>query len=224
MKFSYPTCSLIWAKWYSKVIFFPPCWNIWKENHIDVFISLLEQCYWILIFELVYPSFPRECRILLLSRYYGVYILNDYLLSQLSLVAYCIKTEKQNLTWKEYVDKRRFLPWYFHQMYELTLSLTRISMLNALCVCIRTSGLIKFNCSVSVWLGLIKIQPCFWASRSGLADLHRAILQQTIKVIKAYNNNQYNANTPLTYKSSRKWSLEAFSSASGDKIFETLYL
>lgn len=31
----------------------------------------------------------------------------------------------------------------------------------ALCVGIRTSGLIKFNCSVSIWLGLIKIQPCF---------------------------------------------------------------
>lgn len=92
-------------------------------------------------------------------------------------------------------------------------------------MCIRTSGLIKFNCSVSICLGLIKIQPCFWASRSGLADLHRAILQQTIKVIKAYNNSQYNVNTPLTYKSSRKWFLEAFSSASGDKNFwNTLFL
>lgn len=110
-------------------------------------------------------------------------------------------------------------------MYELTLSFIRVSVLNALCVCIRTSGLINFNCSVSIWLGLIKIQPCFWASRSGLADLQRAILQQTIKVIKAHNNNQYNANTPVTYKSSRKWFLEAISSASGDKIknLETLF-
>jgi len=58
-----------------------------------------------------------------------------------------------------------------------------------------------------------------------LADLQRAILQQTIKVIKARNNNQYNVNTPVTYKSSRKWFLEAISSAFGDKIkiFETLY-
>lgn len=109
-------------------------------------------------------------------------------------------------------------------MYELTLSVIRISVLNALCVCIRTSGLIKFNCSVSIWLSLIKIQSCFWASRSGLADLQRAILQQTIKAIKAHNNDQYNAYTPVTYKPSRKWFLEAFSSTSDDKIkiFETL--
>jgi hypothetical protein len=71
---------------------------------------------------------------------------------------------------------------------------------------------------MSIWLSLIKIQPCFGARHNGLADLQRATLQQTIKVIKAHNNNQYNANAPVTHKSSRKWFLEAFSSTSDDKI------
>lgn len=102
----------------------------------------------------------------------------------------------------------------------MTLSVIKISVLNALCVWIMTSGLIKFNCSVSIWLSLIKIQPCFWASRSGLADLQRAILQQTIKVIKTHNNNQYSANAPVTHKSKKRFLLiDVFSSISDYKNF-----
>lgn len=38
--------------------FFFPGLNVWKENHIGVFISLLEQYCWILITKLIYPFFP----------------------------------------------------------------------------------------------------------------------------------------------------------------------
>lgn len=34
---------------------------------------------------------------------------------------------------------------------------------------------------MSILLSLIKIQPCIWVSRSGLADLQRATLQHNNK-------------------------------------------
>lgn len=54
---------------------------------------------------------------------------------------------------------------------------------------------------MSILLSLIKIQPCIWVSRSGLADLQRATLQHNNKSDKGTQNNKYNANVPFIHKS-----------------------